>query len=116
MRHRKHNVRFGRQKSHYKATMRHLVSGLILNKSIKTTKAKARESSRLADRLVTMGKSNTVSARRRAYDILGSRSLVSVLFNEIAPLFKGRNGGYTRIYKIGARRGDAAEMAVLELV
>ena len=116
MRHRKHSVRFGRQKSHYKATMRHLVSGLVINKSIATTKTKAKETSRLADRLVTIGKKNTVSNQRRAYEILQDRDLVSMLFKEIAPLFKDRNGGYTRVMLTGKRRGDNAQMAILEFV
>ncbi|MBU4312877.1 MAG: 50S ribosomal protein L17 [Candidatus Omnitrophica bacterium] len=116
MRHQRHNVRFGRQRSHYKATMRHLVSGLIINKSITTTKVKAKETSRLADRLVTIAKGNTVVNKRRAYALLQDRDLVSTLFNEIAPLFKERNGGYTRVMLTGKRRGDNAQMAILEFV
>ncbi|MBU0759468.1 MAG: 50S ribosomal protein L17 [Candidatus Omnitrophica bacterium] len=116
MRHRKHTVRFGRQKSHYKATMRHLVSGLIISKSITTTKVKAKEASRLAEKLVTMAKEKSVASRRRAFDVLRSRDLVSTLFNEIAPLFKERNGGYTRVMLTGKRRGDNAQMAILEFV
>jgi len=116
MRHRKHSVRFGRQRSHYKATLRHLVSGLIINKSISTTKTKAKEASRLADRLVTLGKTNSVANQRRAYSVLCNRDLVSILFNEIAPLFKERNGGYTRVMLSRRRAGDNAQMAILEFV
>lgn len=116
MRHRKHNVRFGRQGAHYKATMRHLVSGLIINKSIQTTKVKAKESSRLADKLVTISKTDSVASQRRAYQILQDRDLVSILFKDIAPLFKERNGGYTRVMMTGKRRGDNAQMAILEFV
>ena len=116
MRHRKHNVRFGRQGAHYKATMRHLVSGLIINKSIQTTKVKAKESSRLADKLVTISKTDSVASHRRAYQILQDRDLVSILFKDIAPLFKERNGGYTRVMLTGKRRGDNAQMAILEFV
>lgn len=116
MRHRKHNVRFGRQKSHYKATMRHLVSGLIINKSITTTRTKAKECSRLAERLVTIGRNNTVANQRRVYRILQDRDLVLTLFNDIAPLFKERNGGYTRVMLTSKRRGDNAQMAILEFV
>ena len=116
MRHRKHNVRFGRQRSHYKSTLRHLVSGLIINKTITTTKVKAKETSRLADRLVTLGKEGSVFSRRKAYSILCSRDLVSILFKDIAPLFKDRNGGYTRVMLTGNRRGDNAQMAILEFV
>jgi large subunit ribosomal protein L17 len=114
MRHRKHTVRFGRQKSHYKATMRMLVSGLIINKTIHTTKTKAKEAGRFAEKLVTMAKEKTVSNRRKAFDILRSRDLVSILFNDIAPLFKERKGGYTRVMLTGNRKGDNAQMAILE--
>lgn len=116
MRHRRHIVRFGRQPSHYKATMRHLVSGLIINKSITTTKVKAKETSRLADRLITIAKDNTVANQRRAYSVLQDRDLVSTLFNEIAPLFNERSGGYTRVILTGKRHGDNAQMAILEFV
>lgn len=116
MRHRKHNVRFGRQRSHCKATLRHLVSGLIINKTITTTKVKAKEASRLADRLVTLGKEGSVFSRRKAYSILCSRDLVLILFKDIAPLFKDRNGGYTRVMLAGNRRGDNTQMAILEFI
>ncbi len=116
MRHRKHTVKFGRQRSHYKTTMRSLVSGLIINKSISTTKVRAKETSRLADKLVTIGKQNSVVNQRKAYRILRDRGLVSILFNEIAPLFKDRNGGYTRVMLTNKRRGDNAQMAILEFV
>lgn len=116
MRHRKHSIKFGRQRSHYKATLRHLVSALIINKSITTTRVKAKESSRFAEKLVTIAKNKTVANQRRAYRILRDRDLVAILFNEIAPLFKDRNGGYTRIMLINKRRGDNAQMAILEFV
>ena len=116
MRHRKHSIKFGRQRSHYKATMKQLVSGLIISKGITTTKVKAKETSRLADRLVTIAKNGNVTARRRAYSILGDRDLVSILFNDIAPLFKERKGGYTRVMLTSRRRGDNAQMAILEFV
>ena len=109
-------MRFGRQRSHYKATLRHLVSGLIINKSISTTKAKAKEASRLAERLVTIGKQNCVANQRKAYSVLCDRDLVRMLFNEIAPLFKDRKGGYTRVMLSNKRRGDNAQMAILEFV
>jgi len=116
MRHRKNTIKFGRQRSHYKATLRGMVSGLIINKSISTTKVRAKETSKIADRLVTMGKKNTVANQRRAYAILRDRDLVSILFNEIAPLFNERNGGYTRVMLTTKRRGDNAQMAILEFV
>ncbi|MFH1854300.1 MAG: 50S ribosomal protein L17 [Candidatus Omnitrophota bacterium] len=116
MRHKRHVVRFGRQRSHYKATMRHLVSGLIINKSICTTKVKAKETSRLAEKLVTIAKEKNVNNQRKAFDVLRSKGLVSILFNEIAPLFKERNGGYTRVLLTRRRHGDNAQMAILEFV
>ena len=116
MRHHRNNVRFGRQKSHYKATLKALVSGLILHKAIRTTKTKAKEASRLADKLITFGKEKTVANQRMAYSILCDRKLVAILFNEIAPLFKERKGGYTRVMLTGNRHGDNAEMAILEFV
>jgi len=116
MRHHMQSVKFGRQRSHYKATLKSLVSGLIINKSIHTTKTKAKATSRLADKLVTLGKENTVTNQRSAYAILCDRKLVATLFNEIAPLFKDRSGGYTRVMLTKNRHGDNAEMAILEFV
>ncbi|MBU1853535.1 MAG: 50S ribosomal protein L17 [Candidatus Omnitrophica bacterium] len=116
MRHRKNTIRFGRQKSHYKQTLRQLVSGLIISKSISTTKVKAKEASRLMDKLVTVGRKDSLASRRKAYSVLRDKTLVSILFNEIAPLFKNRNGGYTRVMLTGKRRGDKAQMAILEFV
>ena len=116
MRHHRHSVRFGRQRSHYNATLKSLVSGLIINKSITTTKVKAKEASRLADKLITLGKEKTVTNQRRAYAILGNRELVAMLFNELAPLFKDRLGGYTRVMLTGKRHGDNAQMAILEFI
>lgn len=116
MRHHQHSVKFGRQRSHYKATLKSLVSALVISKSITTTKTKAKETSRLADKLITLGKEKTVTNQRRAYAILGDRKLVAILFNEIAPLFKERKGGYTRVMLTAKRRGDNAQMAILEFV
>ncbi|MFC1509918.1 50S ribosomal protein L17, partial [Candidatus Omnitrophota bacterium] len=116
MRHNRHTVRFGRQRSHYKATMNHLVAGLIINKSITTTKVKAKEASKLAEKLVTIAKEKTVHNQRKAYSVLRKRDLVKVLFDEIAPLFKDRNGGYTRVMLTSRRHGDNAQMAILEFV
>jgi len=116
MRHHRQSVKFGRQRSHYKATLKSLVSALIISKSICTTKTKAKAASRLADNLITLGKEKTVTNQRSAYAILGDRKLVAMLFNEIAPLFKGRLGGYTRVMLTKNRHGDNAQMAILEFV
>lgn len=116
MRHHRFTVRFGRQRSHYYATLRALVIGLLKCKSIRTTKVKAKQASRLADRLITLGKDKTIANQRKAYSILRDRKLVAVLFNELAPLFKKREGGYTRVLLLGERHGDNAQMALLEFV
>jgi large subunit ribosomal protein L17 len=116
MRHHRQSVKFGRQRSHYKATLKSLVSALVISKSINTTKTKAKAASRLADKLVTLGKEKTVTNQRAAYAILCDRKLVAMLFNEIAPLFKNRSGGYTRVMLTANRRGDNAQMAILEFV
>src|SRR3989338_2266767 len=116
MRHHRQSVKFGRQRSHYKATLKSLVSALIISKSIHTTKTKAKAASRLADKLITLGKEKTVANQRRAYAILCDRKLVSMLFNDIAPLFKSRMGGYTRVMLTKKRRGDNAQMAILEFI
>jgi large subunit ribosomal protein L17 len=92
------------------------VSSLIRHKSITTTKVKAKEASRLAERLVAIAKEKSVNNQRKAYRILQDRDLVLVLFNEIAPLFKERNGGYTRVIMTSNRRGDNSQMAILEFV
>jgi len=92
------------------------VAGLVISKSICTTKVKAKETSRLADKLITLGKEKTVDNQRKAYAILRDRKLVAMLFNELAPLFKDRKGGYTRVMLTGKRHGDNAQMAILEFV
>ena len=116
MRHHRQSIKFGRQRSHYNATLRHLVSSLIVHKAIRTTKTKAKQASRLADKLITLGKDKSLINQRKAYSILCNRSLVSILFNELAPLFKERKGGYTRVMLINRRHGDNSQLAILEFV
>ncbi|MCF7926381.1 MAG: 50S ribosomal protein L17 [Candidatus Izimaplasma sp.] len=105
-----------------KATLRDLVTQLILHDRITTTKAKAKELKRLADKMVTLGKKNTVQARQQAAQTVRTlktedgQTALKRLFDDIAPRYADRNGGYTRIYKMGPRRGDAAEMAIIEFV
>lgn len=106
-----------------KALLRDLVTDLILNGRIETTEAKAKELKRLADKMVTLGKKNTLASRRQAAELVrfekdeeGNSYAIQKLFNEIAPKFADRNGGYTRVLKLGPRRGDAAEMAIIEWV
>ncbi|MBI3248564.1 MAG: 50S ribosomal protein L17 [Deltaproteobacteria bacterium] len=114
MRHLKDGRKLSRTAAHRKALMRNLVKALLLREQIRTTDAKAKELRRYADRIVTLGKRGTIHARRLAYMYLGSRKLVKRLFDEVAPRFQGRPGGYTRVLKLGPRRGDAAPISVVE--
>jgi|SRR5581483_2612077 len=114
MRHLKDGRKLNRSAAHRKALMRNLVKALLQREQIRTTDAKAKELRRWADRIVTLGKRNTVHARRLAFAYLGSRKLVQRLFDEVAPRFQGRAGGYTRVLKIGVRAGDAAPLSLVE--
>ncbi len=116
MRHRKHTFKVGRTTAHRNAMLANAVCSLIDNGRITTTLVKAKEIRRLADRMVTFGKESTLHARRLAISTLHQVGIVKKLFDEVAPQFKERAGGYTRIMKLGPRRGDAAEMAIIEFV
>ena len=116
MRHQRVMKKFGRSMEHRKMLMRSLVSNLILAESIKTTLPKAKEARKDAERLVTIAKKGDLAARRLAASRLTEPKAVQKLFADIAPAMKGRNGGYTRIVKLGTRRGDAAEMCILQWV
>jgi len=115
MRHRTRTKRLSRNTSARKALLRSLARNLITHQRIKTSLVKAKEARKLVEKLITLGKENTLDARRRAYRILNERDKVKQLFADIAPLFKNRAGGYTRIIRTYPRRGDGAEMALLEL-
>lgn len=115
MRHGKRRTKLSVMPSHRKAMMRNMVKSLLKHQKIETTLRRAKEVRRLLDRLVTIGKLDTVASRRQAYAVLGDRDIVSKLFNDVAPLFVNRNGGYTRIIPLGFRRGDGATMAIIEL-
>ena len=114
--------RLRRSSDQRKALLRDLVTDLILNGKIETTVAKAKELKRLADKMVTLGKTNTLASRRRAAEFIRfekdaeGKFAVQKLFSEIAPKFANRNGGYTRVIKTGFRRGDAAPLAIIEWV
>lgn len=97
------------------ALFRNLIRGLFTHQRIETTIAKAKEVRRLADRLITRGKKDGLHSRRLVFAILHDRDLTTKLFKEIAPLFKNRNGGYTRIIRSGTRKGDGAQLGILEL-
>ena len=116
MRHLKSGRKLNRSASHRRALMRNLVTSLLRNEKIKTTDAKAKEVRRWVDRVITLGKDGSLHARRQALSIVQDRTVVAKLFDTIAPRFKDRPGGYTRIVKIGWRRGDAAPISLLELV
>ena len=116
MRHQRVAKKFGRSMEHRKMLMRSLVTNLILAKSIKTTLPKAKEARKDADKIVTLAKKGDIAARRLAASRLTQPKAVQVLFSEIAPAMANRNGGYTRIVKLGARKGDGAEMCILQWV
>ena len=116
MRHLKQGRKLGRTTAHRKALLRNLATALLEHERIITTEPKAKELRRVADKLVTLGKRGNLHARRQALQVVQSNTVVQKLFNEIAPRFVGRQGGYTRILRLGYRPGDAAAMAVIELV
>lgn len=115
MRHAKAKHQLNRFTSWRKATLISLTRSLILHQSVKTTKAKAKAAQALAERLISLGRQNTLAAKRRAFSILGEHRLVSILFNDIAVRFQNRSAGFTRIIRLGNRRGDSAQEAILEL-
>lgn len=116
MRHLKRTAKLGRTSSHRTAMLANMVCSLIVHKRITTTLAKAKAARSVAEKMVTLGKSGTIHDRRLAAARLHQEDAVRILFNEIAPSQKDRKGGYTRIVKMLAREGDAAEVAILEWV
>ncbi len=115
MRHAKSGNRLSRNQSLRKATVRDMGKAVLLQERICTTKAKAKEGRKMVEKLITLGKKGTLVDKRRAFAILCDHQLVSELFATIAPRFKNRMGGYTRIIPFGIRRGDNAELVYLEL-
>lgn len=116
MRHRKKKRLLNRPTSARLALLRSLVRALFERQRIETTVVKAKEARKVAEKLITTAKEDTVHARRMVRRFLDDRRLVWKLFQEIAPRYKEREGGYTRLTRVGQRRGDGAEMAILELV
>lgn len=116
MRHLKSGRKLNRTSSHRWALMRNLVTALLRDEKIRTTDPKAKELRRWADRVITLGKQGSLHARRRALGMVQDKAVVRKLFDTIGPRFKDRPGGYTRIIKIGRRRGDAAPLSLIELV
>lgn len=116
MRHRKDHRRLGRKSEHRRALLRNLVTALFQYERIETTVAKAKETRRFAERMITFGKKGDLAARRQVAAYIMKPEIVAKLFSTIAPWYTDRNGGYTRIVRIGRRLGDAGETAYLELV
>ena len=116
MRHQRAGKKLGRDSAHRRALYANLAGALIEHGRIKTTLTKAKAVKPIAEQMITLGRRGDLHARRQATSFLRSRDVVHKLFAEVAPLFKDRPGGYTRIIKIGTRPGDSAEMAYLELV
>ena len=108
--------KLGRPTAHRMAMLRGLVTLLLENGQVETTLTRAKEVRSLAEKMITLGKKNTLASRRAALAFITKEAVVTKVFNEIAPAYADRNGGYTQIFKIGPRRGDAAEMAIIKLI
>ena len=107
--------KLGRTSDHRRAMMRAMVTYLFENGKIETTVTRAKEVRAVAEKMITLGKTNTLHSKRQVYSYITKEEVAKKVFDEIAPKYEDRNGGYTRIIKIGPRRGDAAEMAIIEL-
>ena len=116
MRHRKSGRKLGRNSSHRKAMFRNMATSLVHHETIKTTLPKAKELRRVVEPLITLAKEDGVANRRLAFDRLRDKAAVGKLFSDLGPRFKERPGGYLRILKMGPRPGDAAPMAIVQLV
>ena len=116
MRHQKKVAKLGRPSDQRKALIQSLTKAMLINGRIKTTDAKAKELRRVVERLITYGKKNTVHSRRLAFRFIQDRDLVNKLFEDIAPQYANRNGGYTRIIKLGYRDNDNAAVSLIEFV
>jgi large subunit ribosomal protein L17 len=116
VRHRKKGRKLSRTPSHRKATLRNMAASLFLHERIETTTAKAKELRPYAERLITLARRGDVHSRRLAARKIHDRNVLGKLFDDIAPRFSERPGGYTRILKLGNRKGDAADMSLIELV
>ncbi|MBE6580838.1 MAG: 50S ribosomal protein L17 [Ruminococcaceae bacterium] len=108
--------KLGRPTAHRNAMLRGLVTYLLENGSVETTLTRAKEVRSMAEKMITLGKKNTLASRRAALAYITKEAVVTKVFNELAPKYEARNGGYTQIFKMGPRRGDAAEMALIRLV
>lgn len=116
MRHGKNFRKFSRSSSHRRALFRNMVTSLLRDERIETTVEKAKDLRPVVEKFITLGKEDTLHARRQAYGYVMDKAVVHKLFTDIGPRFRARPGGYTRIVKGGFRHGDCADMAVIELV
>lgn len=116
MRHLKSGRALGVSPSHRRAMMRNMVTSILEHEQVKTTLARAKELRKPLDRMITFGKQGDLNARRRALGYVKSKAAIASLFGELAERYKDRNGGYTRIIRLGTRRGDGAEMVLMMLV
>jgi large subunit ribosomal protein L17 len=116
LRHQRSGKKLGRDSAHRKALYANLTASLIEHGRIRTTESKAKAVRPVAEKMITLGRDGSIHARRQALAFLRSQEIVHMLFSEVAPRFKDRPGGYTRVIKLGPRQGDAAPMAYLELV
>ena len=110
------NRKLGRTSNHRKAMLRAMVTYLLENGQIKTTLTRAKEVAPVAEKMITLAKDNTLASYRQALAFITKEDVANKLFKEIGPKYADRKGGYTRIVRIGPRRGDAAEMAIIQLV
>ena len=108
--------KLGRTTDHRKAMLRAMVTYLLENGKIETTVTRAKEVRSMAEKIITIGKNDSLHAKHQVYSFITKETVAKKVFDEISPKYKERNGGYTRIIKVGPRRGDAAEMAIIELV
>ncbi|MEZ5358979.1 MAG: 50S ribosomal protein L17 [Candidatus Zixiibacteriota bacterium] len=116
MKHQVKTKKLSRTKPHREAMLANMANSLFLHHSIKTTEAKAKELRRYTDRLITIAKDNTVAARRNVFAELRDETIVKKLFDEIAPFFSDRPSGFTRVLKVGMRRGDGASVSMVRLL
>jgi large subunit ribosomal protein L17 len=116
MRHLKAGFKLGRKPAHRRATLRNLVTNVIVHERVQTTRTRAKAAQPLVERMITLGKRDTLHSRRQASAFVTTDAAARKLFRDIAPRFADRNGGYTRIIRLGWRIGDGAELAILELV
>ena len=110
------DIKIEKEKKYIKVKLKNLTISLLSAEKIETTVTRAKELRKFAERMITLGKKNTLASRRNAFAFLRNEEVVAKLFNEIAPKYAERNGGYTRIIKTTVRKGDSAEMAIIELV